>query len=114
LKITDLNNLPLPPTDLTTLINFYLNPPTHTCSPCSLPHLPEPHVCPVIINQINCSHTDYKKIKAERDNLNTKLNQTQQDYQKLQNKLAQQEQEIIRLRELLNKPPTIVSKNGEE
>ncbi|CAI2193997.1 11217_t:CDS:1, partial [Funneliformis geosporum] len=112
LKITDLNNLPLPPTDLTTLINFYLNPPTHTCPPCSLPHLPEPHVCP--LNQINCSHTDYEQIKTERDKLNAKLNQSQQDYQKLQNKLDQQEQEIINLRELLKQPPTIISKDKEE
>ncbi|CAI2188327.1 19803_t:CDS:2, partial [Funneliformis geosporum] len=69
LKITDLNNLPLPPTDLTTLINFYLNPPTHPCPPCSLPHLPEPHVCPP-----TCSETYHRQLEqAVIEELNTHL-----------------------------------------
>ncbi|CAI2201479.1 11333_t:CDS:2, partial [Funneliformis geosporum] len=50
------------------------------------------------------------QIKTERDNLNDKLNQSQQDYQKLQKELNQQEQEIINLRELLKQPPTIIKK----
>src|SRR5205807_493265 len=35
----------------------------HTCSPCLLPHLPAPHVCPVV-QQVNCSHTDYDSLKS--------------------------------------------------
>jgi len=33
-------------------------PAPHICPPCSLTHLSEPHICP-IINQIDCSHEDY-------------------------------------------------------
>lgn len=49
-------------------------PPVHACPPCSQPHLPTPHVCPIAnVNHVNCSHADYDQIKAERDGYKTQL-----------------------------------------
>lgn len=67
-------------------------PVPHACSPCSLPHLPTPHVCPVI-QQINCSHTDY-------DNLKTELTEKENIIQR----------QAQRIRELENKPPLVETK----
>jgi hypothetical protein len=62
---------------------------THTCPPCSQPHLPAPHVCPVV-QQVNCSHSDYDSLKSE-------LTQKEQKNQA----------QAARIRELENKPPLV-------
>lgn len=36
----------------------------HTCPPCPLTHLPEPHECP-IINKAECSRSDYEELKKQ-------------------------------------------------
>jgi DNA repair exonuclease SbcCD ATPase subunit len=66
LGIVDLNNLPnMNGKTLIQLVNHKCpTPPSHTCPPCSLIHLPTPHVCP-IVNKIECSHEDYEQIKRE-------------------------------------------------
>src|SRR4051812_9989206 len=67
---------------------FVRPPPPHTCSPCPLVHLPEPHECPV---KVDCSHTDYKEIKEQL---------------KQQEKIIQTQAE--RIKELEDKPPLTV------
>ena len=77
-------------------------PALHVCPPCSLTHLSEPHVCP-IINQIDCSHGDYWEIKKEQreqqiihqfnHSLNLGLNN------------PNLEQVIEKIQELINKQP---------
>ena len=69
------------------------SPVPHVCSPCSLPHLPTSHVCPIVNN---CSHSDYDNLK---------------------NELAEKEliiqQQAQRIRELENKPPVVETKTRE-
>ncbi|CAI2197896.1 1336_t:CDS:2, partial [Funneliformis geosporum] len=68
---------------INSLNNKINNPPLHSCSPCPLIHLPEPHICP-IINKIDCSHTDYDTIKQERDQYQQELtNQAHEFIQRL-------------------------------
>jgi len=68
---------------------------SHTDSPCSLIHLPEPHVCS--IQTINCSHSEESQITQK---INEELNLG------LDN--PNSEQIIIKLKELIHKPPKVV------
>jgi cellobiose-specific phosphotransferase system component IIA len=94
-------------------INNHVCSTSHTCPPCPLIHLSEPHVCP-IINKIDCSHSDYETIKEQRDSywqqltnlelaiiqrLNTAFNLDEKDLNQI----------IIKLKELINKPPLTIT-----
>ena len=98
-------------------LNNYTCPtlPVHTCSPCPLIHLPEPHTCP---NNFSCSHADYSQIKEQNDNYQQQLaNQEQQIVQQLNTtfKLGLSPQEknlqkaIIEISKLIAKPPLTVT-----
>lgn len=69
---------------------------SHDCLPCSLPHLPTPHVCP-IVQQVNCSHSDYASLQSQ---LVEKERIIQEQAQKI--------------RELENKPPVVETKTIEK
>ena len=68
---------------------------SHTDSPCSLIHLPEPHVCSIQTN--NCSHSEESQITQK---INEELN--------LGLANPNLKQVISKLKELIHKPPTIV------
>ncbi len=103
--------------NLQTQINNHVCPvpPVHTCEPCSLIHLPEPHECPI---KIDCSaHNDYEEVKKQRDDFQTKLSSQELEIiQRLNNtfKLGLDPNEkdlnqvISKLKELIDKPPLTI------
>jgi hypothetical protein len=88
----------------------------HTCPPCPLTHLPEPHECP-IINKAEYSHSDYEELKKQLSQKENEISeQTQREIiQRLNNtfKLGLKSDEkdlnklISKIQALIDKPPLI-------
>jgi len=91
--------------------------PVHTCSPCPLIHLPEPHTCP-IVNKFSCSHADYSEIKEQNDNYQQQLDRKELEIVQSLNtafKLGLDKNEkdlskvIIEISKLIAKPPLTIT-----
>jgi len=101
--------------DLQSQINNHVCSTSHTCSPCPLIHLPEPHTCP---NKFSCSHSDYSEIKEQNDNYQQQLDRKELEIVQLLNtafKLGLNKNEkdlskvIVEISKLIDKPPLTIT-----